>query len=93
MNKYGYTVIGYAYNGNTYCDKCVVDALKKNGDVYRKHIVTDLDKTLDALSENKGHDRHDVWEFPNAEVPKEIFDIDTEYDIDICKICDKIIGG
>ena len=93
MIGYVYAVIGYAYRGHTYCDKCIVTSLKKHGDVYRKHDVQDLDITLDAIGENKGYDRHNVWDSPNHEVPKEILDIDTDYDVDICKICDKIIGS
>lgn len=93
MAKYDFEVIGYAYRGNTYCKDCIVQALKRHGDVYRKHPVVDLEATLNALYENKGYERYDVWDSPNDDVPKEIFDIDMEYDIDICKICDKIIGS
>lgn len=93
MAKYDFEVIGYVYKGNSYCAHCIVSAMKKHGDVYRGQDVKDVDMTINSLYENKGYDRYDVWEAPNNEVPKEILDIDTEYDIDICKICDKIIGS
>lgn len=91
MRQYGYVVTGYAYIGNTYCTECIVDVLKKNGQIFRKHVVKDLNKTLDVLGENKGLDRHDVWETVNTEMPKEIFDVDAEYSFDKCILCDKVL--
>lgn len=93
MKQYKYPVIGYAYKETTYCTECIVKALKDSGDVYEKFNVVDLNATLDTLAETYETDRNDVWDLPNTMVPKEIFDIDTEYDIDICKICDRIIGS
>ncbi len=65
--------------------------MKKKGDIYRKHHVDDLDATLEVLSEAKGVDRLAVWDYSNTDVPKVIFDVDSEYSIDICSICDIII--
>ena len=87
-----FSVIGYVYDSKAYCLNCIVDALKKDGLVYRHFRVTNLDDTLDSLALHKEIERNDVWEYDTSEVPKEILSCDTEYDIDICTVCDTIIG-
>lgn len=94
VRDYGFTVIGYVYNNETYCPECVVKAMQEKGDVTKRVVIKDINATLNVLSNTKFVDnRHDVWEYDNEEVPKEIFDIDAEYGLDICKICDRMIDG
>lgn len=88
-----YQVVGYEYHDKSYCKNCIVDVLKKQGDLYRKFEVTDINETLDHLADSRGLDRHDIWETMNTEVPKEIFDIDAEYELDLCSSCDNILGA
>ena len=87
-----FSVIGYTYNAKAYCLNCIVDVLKDDGLVYKRTEVKSLEKTLDRLALTKEIERADVWEYDNSDVPKEILSCDTEYDIDICKVCDTIIG-
>jgi len=89
--KCEFKTVGYTYNNKTYCLDCIIGAMKANGDIYRKHHVSDLDATLEVLSEAKGVDRLAVWDYSNTDIPKVIFDVDSEYSIDICSICDIII--
>jgi hypothetical protein len=87
-----FSVIGYTYNAKAYCLNCIVDVLKGDGLVYKRTEVKSLENTLDRLAFAKEIERADVWEYDNSDVPKEILSCDTEYDIDICGVCDTIIG-
>lgn len=92
MNATDFDVVGYVYNVNVYCTKCVVDVLKKDGWVHKRAVVKDLNKTLDVLANTKNIDRVDPWEYDTSELPKEILRCDKEYDIDICVSCGTVIG-
>lgn len=91
MTRFKNTIVGYTYNNKTYCTGCIVKAMKQRGDIYRNYHVEDLTVTLDTLSDAKGIDRTAVWDYSNTEVPKEILEVDSDYSIDICAICDIIV--
>lgn len=91
MTRFKNTIVGYTYNNNTYCTTCIVKAMKHRGDIYRNHDVKDLSLVLDILSEARDIDRTAVWDYSNTEIPKEILEVDKEYSIDICAICDIIV--
>lgn len=93
MKTKDFAIVGYSYNMSSYCTKCVVDALKNDGLVFRGAVVSNIEHTLDKLSEYHDIDRKDVWDYDNADMPKPIYTCDAEYDLDICEMCDRIISG
>jgi hypothetical protein len=82
-------IVGYVYNSETYCGKCLKRELKMSGFIDDTLKAQPLEDILDIIAADSKLDRQNEWSFDSQDFPKVIFASDAELMTDFCNRCDK----